>query len=82
MSFFLFFFFLVEEAIVALGFGDYYGMNRVIEKSLPYLLSKNLPEDLLVQGLVLADRIPNNAQILVHISKKTLIAHGISGMGI
>lgn len=51
--------------IIALGFADYFLMTEVISKTVPFLLNKDLPEDLLNKGLELADRIPNNTYILV-----------------
>lgn len=58
-------FYSVESAIISLGFADYFGMIGVIEKTVPFIVNNDLPEDLLIQGLVLADRIPNNAELLV-----------------
>ncbi|GMT12746.1 hypothetical protein PFISCL1PPCAC_4043, partial [Pristionchus fissidentatus] len=50
--------------LIALGFADYFGMVHIMEQSLEYLLSHRLPEKLIKDALVLADRIPNNARML------------------
>ncbi|GMT34285.1 hypothetical protein PFISCL1PPCAC_25582, partial [Pristionchus fissidentatus] len=54
----------VKNALESLVFADQFLMPYISRGVLPYLKKNSLPEDLMEQALIVADRVPNNEDIL------------------
>ncbi|GMT34283.1 hypothetical protein PFISCL1PPCAC_25580, partial [Pristionchus fissidentatus] len=54
----------VRSALETLGFADRFLMPHISKRVLPYLKKNSLPEELLERALIVADRVPNNEEIV------------------
>ncbi|GMT34280.1 hypothetical protein PFISCL1PPCAC_25577, partial [Pristionchus fissidentatus] len=57
----------VRSTVYSLWFADRFLMSRISARVLPYLKERPLPEELLGDTLIVADRVPNNQEIMAWI---------------